>query len=136
MNADNKNETITDEEHQIGYRKNWNPYQHYKDEDVAQAYDNTRFTSLSGRVFSRLENRCLGVAFASLRPNSLIPDVPCGTGRLAEVLLGLGHRVVGMNISDAILAVARRKLKRFEDRFTTEVKPGSFNVTESERVVI
>ena len=122
MSIDPQNKTNGEEDQNIGYRKNWNPYHHYRNEEVAQAYDDSRFTSLEGRVFCQLEARCLRGAFSSLPPNSLILDAPCGTGRLAKYLLGLGHRVVGMDISGAMLAVVRKKLAQFGDRFTTEVK--------------
>jgi SAM-dependent methyltransferase len=44
--------------------------------------------------------------------------VPCGTGRLAEVLLTAGYRVTGLDISQAMLDEAQRKLARFGARFT------------------
>lgn len=37
-------------------------------------------------------------------------DVACGTGRLAAVLDARGHRVVGVDASEAMLDVARRRL--------------------------
>ncbi len=48
-------------------------------------------------------------------------DVPCGTGRLAELLLKNGHRVVGVDISPGMLRVAERRLAVFGDRFTPVV---------------
>lgn len=99
----------------------WNPVEHYKDIEVAERYDRERFASLSGKVFDALEKRNICRAFAGLPPDSVIVDVPCGTGRLAEVLLEQGYRVVGVDISPAMLEVARRKLSRFGERFRTAV---------------
>ncbi len=37
-------------------------------------------------------------------------DAACGTGRLTRLLLGLGHRVIGVDASEAMLERARRDL--------------------------
>jgi ubiquinone/menaquinone biosynthesis C-methylase UbiE len=51
------------------------------------------------------------VEFAeSLPPGTLIADLGCGGGRHAKVLAGIGHRVVGLDASGRLLAIARRKL--------------------------
>ncbi len=51
------------------------------------------------------------VEFAeSLPSRSLIADLGCGGGRHAKVLAGKGHRVVGLDASERLLAIARRKL--------------------------
>ena len=50
---------------------------------------------------------------------STVADVPCGTGRLAEVLLEEGFTVVGFDISNSMLGVARSRLRRF-GRFQTQ----------------
>ncbi|EAR21136.1 class I SAM-dependent methyltransferase [Nitrococcus mobilis] len=102
-------------------RIDWNPVEHYKDVEVAERYDRERFASVSGRVFDALEKWNIRRAFSGLPDDSLIVDVPCGTGRHAEVLLEQGHRVVGVDVSPAMLEVARRKLSRFGERFRTFV---------------
>jgi 2-polyprenyl-3-methyl-5-hydroxy-6-metoxy-1,4-benzoquinol methylase len=116
-----------------GYGKNWNPSLAYQDISVAESYDRQRFTSLAGRVFDRLEKRILRKAFAGLRPNATIADVPCGTGRLAEALLEYGHRVHGFDISPQMLAVAARKLGRFGDRFKPWVRDARELAAHEER---
>jgi 2-polyprenyl-3-methyl-5-hydroxy-6-metoxy-1,4-benzoquinol methylase len=93
------------------------PTHYYQGVDVAQTYDQIRFTSLAGKSFDALEKRYVRKAFRDLRRGSTIVDVPCGTGRLAEVLLEDGFRVVGIDVSAAMLAQAKQKLARFEDRF-------------------
>src|SRR6185437_15670305 len=99
------------------YGKNWNPADHYKDDTIARGYARKRFRGLSGRLFNALEKRLIRRAFAGLAPDSVIGDVPCGTGRLAEVLLDSGFSVVGIDISPHMLAAARDRLSRFGERF-------------------
>jgi len=101
------------------YKKNWNPAEHYKEIEIAENYDNARFSSIPGRIFDRLEKIALRKMMSELSDNSLIMDAPTGTGRLAETLLEMGHRVVGVDISPEMLEVAKKKLKRFGDRYQT-----------------
>jgi 2-polyprenyl-3-methyl-5-hydroxy-6-metoxy-1,4-benzoquinol methylase len=99
----------------------WDPVTHYKDIAVAERYDRERFSRLSGRVFNALEKYHLRRAFRQIPRSALVLDLPCGTGRLSEVLLDQGFNVVGIDISEAMLTVARRKLQRFGPRFETRV---------------
>lgn len=102
-------------------RNEWDPARHYKDQDVAREYDRVRFSSLAGRVFSHQEKRIIKACFSGLPHNTVILDLPCGTGRLAEVLLKSGWCVHGADISDEMLEVASKRLACFGERFTTEV---------------
>lgn len=103
-------------------RKDWVPSEHYQDTSVAESYDDVRFSSFSGRLFNRLEKKTIVEAFRGLVPRGgIIADVPCGTGRIAEALLEAGYRVVGIDVSPAMLAVARKKVARFGDRFEARV---------------
>jgi 2-polyprenyl-3-methyl-5-hydroxy-6-metoxy-1,4-benzoquinol methylase len=99
----------------------WDPIHHYKDVAVAERYDRERFRSVAGRVFNALERRVISRAFAPISKSLTVLDLPCGTGRLAETLLGDGFHVVGADISPAMLDVAQRKLQRFGNRFQTRV---------------
>jgi len=99
----------------------WNPVTHYQSVAVAERYDGERFSSLAGRIFNALEKYHMRRAFSGISRTALVLDLPCGTGRFAEVLLGTGFKVVGIDISAAMLEVARRKLQRFGDRFQTRM---------------
>ena len=96
---------------------NWDPREYYKAPDVAAAYDRSRFNSLAGRIFNRLERRALLRCLRDLPAGAEICDVPCGTGRLAAVLLEAGYRVTGLDISSAMLDEALRKLAHYGARF-------------------
>src|SRR4051812_7528872 len=104
-----------------GYGKNWQPSEHYKNANIADNYDRERFSSLAGRVFNAIEKHWVRKAFHGLDKNSAVVDVPCGTGRLAEVLLQEGFKVSGCDISEHMLAVARRKLQSFGSKFEGKV---------------
>jgi len=98
----------------------WDATQHYKNQDIAREYDRVRFSSLAGQVFNNQEKKIIRDCFSGLPRDTVILDLPCGTGRLAEMLLESGLRVHGADISDEMLAVARERLAKFGDRFITE----------------
>lgn len=102
-------------------RINWDPVEHYKEIAVAERYDAERFASLAGKVFNKLERASLARAVRGMPISTHFVDIPCGTGRLAEVLLERGYRVTGVDISPAMLHVAKRKLERFGDQFDVMV---------------
>lgn len=99
----------------------WDATRHYKNPQIAREYDRVRFSSLAGRVFNNQEKSIIRACFSGLPRGTVVLDLPCGTGRLAETLLESGLRVHGGDISDDMLAVARERLAHHEDRFTTEV---------------
>lgn len=105
----------------LHYGKAWNPTRHYQDAAVADGYDRVRFSSLAGRLFNFLDRRAVRRALDDLPAGSTLGDMPCGTGRLAEIALALGFSVHGVDIAPAMLAVAGRRLAPFGDRFTTAV---------------
>jgi 2-polyprenyl-3-methyl-5-hydroxy-6-metoxy-1,4-benzoquinol methylase len=100
---------------------NWDPTAHYKDESVAHKYDEVRFSSLAGRVFNKSEKRIIADCFRNLPRDTIVLDMPCGTGRLAETLLEAGLQVHGADISEEMLQVATTRLAKFGEHFKTEV---------------
>lgn len=99
----------------------WDPVTHYKDVAVAERYDRERFSRLTGRLFNTLEKFHIRRAFKDVPRDMTIMDLPCGTGRFAEVLLEEGFKVTGIDISPAMLHVAKRKVERFGDKFESRV---------------
>lgn len=91
----------------------------YTDAAVARAYDKERFRSFVGQTFDRLEKRMLRKMVAAVLrecPRPKVLDVPCGTGRITEMLLDQGLSVTGGDISPAMMEVAGEKCARFGDR--------------------
>ncbi len=99
----------------------WTPDEYYKSDNVASDYDKSRFSSIPGRIFNYLEKRTITRCFSGVPKGQTIADAPCGTGRLAEVLLANGYRVHGIDISEAMLLVAEQRLHRYQAGFTREV---------------
>ncbi|MBA4141437.1 MAG: methyltransferase domain-containing protein [Nitrosospira sp.] len=110
----------------------WDPAQHYKDSAVAKEYDKVRFSSLAGRVFNNQEKRIIQECFQDLPRDTVVLDMPCGTGRLAETLLESGLKVHGTDISGEMLDVASERLAGYGNRFTAEVMD-AFKLTGGER---
>lgn len=83
----------------------------YQKIDVAQQYDKMRFSNPLGKLVDRLEKN----AILELIPNNiateLVFDVPCGTGRMIELLANVDRYVVGADISKSMLLSAKGKLK-------------------------
>lgn len=61
--------------------------------------------------FFRREETLLTLLTRDLTPGGLVLDAGCGTGRpFAEALVRMGHRVLGVDQSERLLALARQRL--------------------------
>jgi len=78
----------------------------YRDID-ARRYERRRYGGLVRTLALESLKRAFGRALADVAPPGVVLDIPCGTGILAELLRGRGFRVVGADISPAMLEVAR-----------------------------
>ena len=97
--------------------------QAYEDLQVAQNYDRERFISLAGRVFDYLEKTTIKNLLRRAQRQSHVStvlDIPCGTGRITDLFLEQGLHVLGGDISQEMIGVARAKLFRFGDRVDFE----------------
>ena len=74
----------------------------------ARRYERRRYGGLR-RLNLRLLERALARALDGVAPGSLVLDAPCGTGILGGFLAARGLRVVGADISPAMLGVARER---------------------------
>lgn len=88
----------------------------YQDPLVAQNYDKDRFTSFPGQLFDYLEKKAIERALNLDNRHvavSTVLDIPCGTGRITEMLLEKGLHVTGADISPEMIEMARAKLSKF-----------------------
>jgi SAM-dependent methyltransferase len=79
---------------------------------AAEAYAELVGTEISGAIEGSVDRALLGafvelVGDAGARPAGRVADVGCGPGRVAAFLAGHGLDVLGVDVSPAMLAVAR-----------------------------
>ena len=82
----------------------------YQQTGEADTYDAVRFKSIKGRIVDWLERRAVSKALRDVPCGARVLDVPCGTGRVTKWLLDAGYKVVGADISDAMMKHAKAKL--------------------------
>ncbi|MEF8779313.1 MAG: methyltransferase domain-containing protein [Haloferacaceae archaeon] len=79
----------------------------YQAEDVAQEYDDKRFSG-GGRLIDRREKRAVLSALGPIEGRDIL-EVACGTGRFTVMLADQGADVIGLDISPAMLSQGREK---------------------------
>jgi ubiquinone/menaquinone biosynthesis C-methylase UbiE len=84
----------------------------YREPGVARAYEERRFQRLFGRIAAALDRRALGRCLAPLPTGSRLLDIACGTAGLSQAVGQRGFEVVGLDISPAMLGIARKRLRR------------------------
>jgi ubiquinone/menaquinone biosynthesis C-methylase UbiE len=77
----------------------------YRDSNIATVYEERRFRNWPGRVGGDLEkNKMLaGLKQLGVRQNSVVLDVPAGTGRLTRAAIEHGYQAIGVDVSSAML---------------------------------
>ncbi len=81
----------------------------YQADDVAEAYDEKRF-SQGGRLIDRREKRAVLEALAPIEGTRIL-EIACGTGRFTTMLANRGADIVGVDISEAMLQQARGRAR-------------------------
>lgn len=94
----------------------WNPETAYQKPEAAGSYDARRFTSRSGRKGDQREKRAFSDLLRRIPEVRSALDVPCGTGRMTEVLLQAGLQVTGCDISEAMMQKAQSRLAGFGEQ--------------------
>ncbi|MFC7058132.1 class I SAM-dependent methyltransferase [Halovenus salina] len=79
----------------------------YQAEDVAEAYDDKRF-SQGGRLINDREKQAVLDAVAPVEDKKML-EIACGTGRFTAMLAELGANIVGLDISAAMLQQGRER---------------------------
>jgi ubiquinone/menaquinone biosynthesis C-methylase UbiE len=89
----------------------------YQSPKVAGSYDRRRFFSFKGRLTDwREKNLILNALQKAKMERGSALDLPCGTGRMSEMLLEKGWQVVGADISEEMMSHAIRKTEKYGDR--------------------
>lgn len=76
----------------------------------ASNYDAIRFSSYKGRLYDNLQKNIIKKIVRALPRGLAVLDLPCGTGRVSEVITRFTSNLVCADISEDMLDVARRKL--------------------------
>jgi len=79
----------------------------YQADDVAEAYDDKRF-SRGGRLIDRREKEAVLEALGPVEDRRVL-EIACGTGRFTVMLAEQGADVVGLDISGPMLQQGREK---------------------------
>ena len=84
----------------------------YQQDDVALDYDSQRFNDLKGRLVDRREKELIykAIRLTKIDPPAKVLDIPSGTGRLSHYLARKGFRVVGVDISAAMIEQGNEKI--------------------------
>ena len=86
------------------------PAEYWRRPDVAASYDSGRFDNLKGRVYRWREERAIERALSGLPQHSKVLDAACGTGRITALLQRRQFEPTGCDVSQAMMAIARRRL--------------------------
>lgn len=117
------------------YDARWG-YRHFD----ARRYERRRYGGIIRQANLRLLERALAKGLADVDPSRPVLDAPCGTGILAGFLRGRGFRVVGADVSPAMLAVAHERGDAFghvrADLESPPWRPGTFGAVVSSRFVM
>jgi ubiquinone/menaquinone biosynthesis C-methylase UbiE len=81
----------------------------YQADEVAEAYEEKRFSD-GGHLVDRRERKAVLDAIAPAAGREVL-EIACGTGRFTLMLAERGAKVVGLDVSRAMLGQARRKAK-------------------------
>lgn len=96
---------------------------------VAKEYDKERFGNLKGKVYDFFEKWSITRALKYFHKDTLILDIPCGTGRITNHIYNLGYPVIGADISDDMLKIAKQNVVvplRIEDIEDMNIKDNTF----------
>lgn len=87
----------------------------------ASNYDAIRFSSYKGRLYDSLQKNIIKKIIRKLPRDLTVLDLPCGTGRVSEVVTQYTRNIVCGDISADMLDVARRKLEPYNEKITYRV---------------
>ena len=74
--------------------------------ESAEDYEKTRFSGVLGRYRWEREQKAVRELLKEIEPQSIIADIPCGIGRWWPLLSTRASRIVGVDVSPAMLEKA------------------------------
>ncbi len=81
----------------------------------AEQYENVRYATCAGRRADQFHKNLLDqMVCADLSPDARVLELGCGTGRLVEHVARRGYYVHGIDVSEGMIEVARRRLQKAE----------------------
>jgi len=89
----------------------------YQSKIYAASYEKTRFKGIYGRIKNWNTQRVISKLTSFTGRKGLALDIPCGTGRLSNLILRNGYRWIGSDISLEMMMESRKRMKGFEDSF-------------------
>ncbi len=93
----------------------------YQSASIADEYEKRRFSTLKGRLTDKLEKYCIRKALSIASPIVSILEVPCGTGRITEMLLESDYRVMAVDISEKMMKHAKERNKKSRKKVSFEI---------------
>lgn len=100
---------------------------HAYDSQSAEDYERLRFSGLLGQYRWRREQTAVRELVSCIEAGSAVADIPCGIGRWWPVLATRASRIVGIDISPAML-------ERAESRARTSTIPTELRHGEAEAI--
>jgi ubiquinone/menaquinone biosynthesis C-methylase UbiE len=83
----------------------------YLSKEIAEKYDQARFSHFIGRIVDRRERKraIYALELCGGEQGDYVCDIACGTGRITESLVENGFRTIGIDYSLEMLKVAKTK---------------------------
>lgn len=89
----------------------------YQNKKYAEGYERTRFRGVYGRLKNWNTKRAISKLIRFTSRKGLALDLPCGTGRLSEMITKSGYHWIGADISLEMMMEARKKAVLCQDPF-------------------
>lgn len=83
----------------------------YQNVTDASQYDEVRFTSFKGKMMDRLEKVSVIKGLDKIGNVNSVMDIPTGTGRITELLIGRAQNILAADISEEMMRVAKEKFQ-------------------------
>jgi ubiquinone/menaquinone biosynthesis C-methylase UbiE len=84
--------------------------QAYQDKRYASIYDKRRYEGIYGRTKNWNTKRVISKLVRQTGRKGFALDIPCGTGRLSDLILKSGYQWIGADISLEMMTESRKKM--------------------------